>query len=650
MAETSVLDYDTLRQTGIRYLERMAGQQWTDFNIHDPGITILEQCCYALTDLLYRCDYSLPDLLTSTGEDTYASLYAPAQILSSQPVTLLDLRKHILDVPGVKNAWIEPVTAPQQAVFFQLPTREVSLQDRGDSSVAMQLQGLYRVLIEKSELADWDGSQIKREVARRLHAHRALCEDFDEIKIFDTQDIQDIQIQARIEIGLTEDAEAVLLAIYQAIAGYFSPPIPFYRMSEGLAAGKTIDDIVDGPPLLHGFIDTEQLRSNKRKSVLHISDLIHAVMDVPGVMAVKNIVMNGQKGIWSFDLGPQKIPRLDLKGSTLALEKKEIQVNLDKDKVIARYYENLRYSATLQALTPAELDLVPPPGRDRQIGRYFSLQHQFPAVYGIGALGLPPSASPERQAQARQLKAYLLFFDQILANAFAQLGHARGLFSFQGEATATYFPGSIDDPTLSLDDVLPSPPVSRPDPSSSDADRRRRLLDHLLARYAEQFAEYTQNDLSTIKRDFLRQYPRLSSARGTAFNYLLPASTVNRSGLEQRLRLKLGQGESFYLVEHILLRPMAGDEQQIMPLLSDVPLPGNDPYSLQFSLFLPVAWQDHRTFIEQTVREETPAHLSPRIVWLEQAAMAEFERAYRNWQEQQRSYWRNKFGLAADGD
>ena len=32
-------------------LGRLCGDQWSDFNSHDPGITILEQLCFALTEL-----------------------------------------------------------------------------------------------------------------------------------------------------------------------------------------------------------------------------------------------------------------------------------------------------------------------------------------------------------------------------------------------------------------------------------------------------------------------------------------------------------------------------------------------------------------------------------------------------------------------
>src|SRR4051794_21581454 len=103
--EHPAMDYAFLRQAGIACLEGMAGRLWNDFNAHDPGITILEQVCYALTDLAYRINYELPDLLASADAPASDSLYGPAQILTSHPVTLDDLRRLVIDVEGVKNAW-----------------------------------------------------------------------------------------------------------------------------------------------------------------------------------------------------------------------------------------------------------------------------------------------------------------------------------------------------------------------------------------------------------------------------------------------------------------------------------------------------------------------------------------------------------------
>ena len=105
----SALNYEFLRAEGIRHIQRLAGHIWTDHNIHDPGITILEQLCYAITDLSYRIDKDIPDLLGRVGESTYSELYGPASILTVNPVTMLDIRKVIIDIPGVKNAWVEKV-------------------------------------------------------------------------------------------------------------------------------------------------------------------------------------------------------------------------------------------------------------------------------------------------------------------------------------------------------------------------------------------------------------------------------------------------------------------------------------------------------------------------------------------------------------
>ena len=51
------LDYEFLRQEGLKYIEALASDIWTDYNSHDPGITILEMLCYAITDLGLRTNF-----------------------------------------------------------------------------------------------------------------------------------------------------------------------------------------------------------------------------------------------------------------------------------------------------------------------------------------------------------------------------------------------------------------------------------------------------------------------------------------------------------------------------------------------------------------------------------------------------------------
>ncbi|MEZ4848541.1 MAG: hypothetical protein R3B93_07965 [Bacteroidia bacterium] len=103
------LDFDKLRILGRNRIAQLSGKIWTDHNIHDPGITILEVLSYAIMDIGYR--NQLPDkelfarnLADGQQEDNF---FTPAQILSANPLTILDFRKLILDIDGVRNVWLE---------------------------------------------------------------------------------------------------------------------------------------------------------------------------------------------------------------------------------------------------------------------------------------------------------------------------------------------------------------------------------------------------------------------------------------------------------------------------------------------------------------------------------------------------------------
>jgi hypothetical protein len=708
--EHPALDYTFLRQEGIRQLERMAGGRWTDFNTHDPGITILEQLCYALTDLAHRIEFPLPDLLAAPGENAYASLYGPAEILTAHPVTLEDLRKLVIDVEGVKNAWVEKVTDQPAPLYYHAGRNTLSLQPDtlaletppavGDPAPAavpapqevplgvepLHLQGLYRVLFELSDSLYLDGNEaaraaVKPAVIRRLHQNRAVGEDFVEVVRLQPEEIA---VHARIEIEAVEDATALLVEIYRQIADYISPPVRFYSLRQLLAAGKGVDELYEGPRLEHGFIDSDELRQAQRRSALRTSDLIQAIMAVPGVRAVRTISLakGENQEAWLLTLDPARAPRFNPDLSTIRLERKGLAVTVPRGRARDLFAQGLRHTAAAHKRAQEESDLQPPPGRPRNVGTYYSIQHHLPAAYGVGALGLPESAPPQRKAQARQLKAYLLFFDQLLANYFAQLAHARDLFSFAGVTAQTYFSQPITDPELGLDEIRRSPlPVhaerlqqitEQPEPQAgvtaaeSGYRRRSRWLNHLLARFAEQFTDYSlllsgvtpadgASALEKLVQDqqaFLQEYVQLSSARGTAFNYLEPWSNANRSGLEQRVQRKLGlvatAGETFVLVEHILLRPLEGDAGQGVPFLENPRQP--DPFSLQVSFVFPtgsgrLADAGFREFVERTVREETPTHLTPYVHWLDEEAMPAFERAYQAWLEQLRSYWTDRLDL-----
>ena len=64
------------------------------------------------------------------------------------------------------------------------------------------------------------------------------------------------------------------------------------------------------------------------------------------------------------------------------------------------------------------------------------------------------AASAKRRAQAKQLKAYLLFFEQMLVNYLEQLAHVKDLFAVDDTVTHSYFSHLFTNAEINgLDDI-----------------------------------------------------------------------------------------------------------------------------------------------------------------------------------------------------
>src|SRR5690349_14122291 len=124
--ENAAFDYAALRKIGMEHIEKTASSIWTDYNIHDPGITSLELLCYAITDLSYRSGFSIPDLLATkenTAQNIREHFFSAKQIFPIKAVTVNDYRKLLIDIEGVKNAWVKKRT---ERVFADLINKKLS--------------------------------------------------------------------------------------------------------------------------------------------------------------------------------------------------------------------------------------------------------------------------------------------------------------------------------------------------------------------------------------------------------------------------------------------------------------------------------------------------------------------------------------------
>jgi len=95
--------------------------------------------------------------------------------------------------------------------------------------------------------------------------------------------------------------------------------------------------------------------------------------------------------------------------------------------------------------------------------------------------------------------------------------------------------------------------------------------------------------------------------------------------------------EGMYCIEGLALRLVDDEDRaEICTDTNCVDCSDDDPFSYRVHFVLPAyagRFQDEgfRRFAEQTIREQTPAHLLPKVCWVGRDDMAEVEAKYRVW-------------------
>lgn len=727
-------NYALLRAKGMEYIEQLGSQLWTDYNIHDPGITLLELLSYAITDLGSRAAFDIKDILADAVYDEKDNkakqdrqgFFTAREILTVNPWTINDFRKLLIDVEGVKNAWLQVKQCPCDGVYLYANCKTSELQYEYTEHEVI-IKGFYDVLIEceddeeggnlnsgkinynfsfnrtdngdlangvlemrlpawqqlqadfayyqsfintesaiesvkvkfisgnkqdnqdinpdklgdalrkplfatlevtffpklgapnkaKILLADvpfriwFHGDRDRKNIAlsdivaimedatrggsipkylskvhtlqkvltqtkATLHSHRNLCEDFCSISTVQTEDFA---ICADVEVEPFADIEAIMAEAFYQIDEYMRPEIKFYSLQQMLDTGKTMDTIFEGPPLQNGFIDDEQLNTTGLRTILFTSDVVNLLMDIPGVKAVRNITLvryddEGnlvESNPWSLKVTARRQPGLYVAGSKFLVFKDGLPFLPDRFE-LNDTLQVIRGRNAQPKFSVIEMDVAVPKGTHYDLAAYYPLQYSLPLTYGVGYDGLPESASPARKAQAKQLKAYLLFYEQLLVNYLSQLSHVKELFALDPSVDSTYFTQRLTNDHINgietlYDGLGDAQLQALSENETLLLDRRNRFLDHQMARFAEQFTDYALmlyahvgnntiagDKLIKNKIEFLKDYPFMSANRGRSFNYKDPAHVCNSEnigGLQKRLQRLLGfrQLLNYYIME-----------------------------------------------------------------------------------------------------
>lgn len=489
------VNFHRLKYQGLKHIEELAGELWTNFNDSDPGVTILDQLCYALTELGYCNDFAIEDILADQhgNIDYQGQFFTPAQSLTTSPITIVDYRKCLIDqVAQINNVsliaeienkryqvWLYPgqkrlaelqklhdftadIISPgkmQDVIFYgnigcicdelialidclSAPCSATEINDRlarlDHYFVKDQAQGNWLNSTLMTKLKSPRATAVKCKVLleqanRCLNQHRNMAEVFYFPAILIPQPIVLIGLIFLKSNVLIDQVEQKLAMMIEA---YACGEVGQEGYQTLINSGLGCNDIFNGPNLEHGWISDAKL-GNKRATI-HLLEIIKLIVDSSDVLSTEQLeLLISVKGKLEkqpvIAIAENQVALFTIKCQFIQAHPTTSSVSLPPNGI------NIQQLQQQQKNQPfsAKLDLTPPlpQGKSRHIEAYYSVQNTFPPLYGIGEASLSEQVGAQRLAQAKQLKGYLMVFDQLLANQFSQLAHTADLFSFKGMST-----------------------------------------------------------------------------------------------------------------------------------------------------------------------------------------------------------------------
>ncbi len=540
--------FAALKARGVQLAQEISGDIWSDFNAHDPGVTILEQLCYVITELAFHTDFDVADLLLNEdGVLDYRaqSLHLPEEVFPCRATTLTDLRKVLLDeVKEIDNIWLSVVGAASDEI-------------ESESSV----HGLYSAQIRRSQNSKIDNEALITKVYSAFSQQRNLCEDLGSVEILEERGCI---LHAQIEVDNSRHADELLAEIYFRCGEYISGNIPLSAYMVVAAEGRSLEQLFDGPLTRHGVFDLQH--DNVASDEVLVPALFTIINAVAGVDHIKGLSLevDGQQ---FYEMLPRRngdgVLSLDFPANA-GLIKVELIRNggllpVTIDAVKKRYYEmSYRRDSMREVAQDFSALYTLPEGKARGLGHYTSMQEHFPVIYGINRYGAS-GESTAVVAQTRQLKSYLLLFEQVMANFSASCARLDKLYSIDSSQCHTYGHQVINDEVISEVGLLyPEQPGEAIATILSKYDdyfeRKGRVLDYLLALYGQKFTQntlryfnyyYQEDELDEVivnnKIICLESIIRFDKDRAAGVDLSQPVwNTDNVAGLQYRLSILLG--------------------------------------------------------------------------------------------------------------
>lgn len=504
--------YSKLQRKTLEELQRLSGKVWTNFNPHDPGVTIADIANYALAELNYKLGFDLQDYLTEEKAEFSPELYGlffPEKMYPTHPVTTEDYRK---------------------LLYANFPTLG-NIQIDCDVST-----GEYSIQVERSSFGE--PSDIEDKIRACFHEHRNLCENLKKITLHDPVPLT---LHSELEINPGEDATAILAQIYWTIIRYLSGSMRIEKPEMFLFSALSPEEWLDGPTENMRVIIPEQRNTEY--------ELYQKLTRIGGIKAFKTCYLldEDKSIITDFSEGYRIVIPKRREDFHIKITIGSSRMPVDEKKFIeslqALYFSGTSPQFSSDAKKKKESQMAihrfVPSGVYRNVFTHYSIKNDFPACFMVDEQKMPDTASDHDKKRVTQLAAYLGLFDLLLQRGLTELEELKNLLSIADAPDAILSEMRI----LSAADGI------------SDGCRnvcavKHHFLDFLDHLYGEEsypvwmseFSFYgeTVNDVLKRRMAFLRHIPVLAQNRSGARNIYGEVSADNIPAIKAYLSFLLG--------------------------------------------------------------------------------------------------------------
>lgn len=513
-----------LQKRTLDELQHLSGNVWTDYNPHDPGVTIADIANYALTELAYKLGFDLEDYLTD-NDGRYPvekyGLFTDNEVYPVSAVTEDDYRKLILaHFPVIENVKVETDCE----------------------------QGIYHFRLRLSPF--FKGPDITERVRRFFHKHRNLCENVGEVTI---EEPKNLLFSADMEIESEADATDVLVQVFYTSMQYLAGSVKIEpKPQEGFAVLPP-EEWYDGPVGDFRVVIPEQKDTE--------TELYHILTGIDGVKGFKTCYFyedtpdgvcdyrrkNDFKGVYKLDIPNDQ--------SLVKVRKGNEEVAIDSD----RFKEKLRALYFTKSTSRIRFFMQE---RDRQDGdfmrtllddtvreaeyrgvyEHYPIENDLPRCYRTNEGDFTRKMPDAEKAQIRNFGSYLEMFDLVMERGLKGLDNVKALLSLRELSANTTKSKTLSRQRLTM--------RKNNDRFRDITEVKYRYLDFIDSLYGvdsdqkwmREFGGYgeTADDYLLRRMKFLRALPELTRDRFKAADIMEGRSVGNVAVVKRYISLLLG--------------------------------------------------------------------------------------------------------------